>query len=1385
MKRLASFWLTVFSFLALSAGSRAFSQASLWSYGMERDTVAATHVYSSATTLNIAAGDTLNNLWLQSGDIHIELAELADMRDTPAEQTGFEIGFDFPFGRKTMTHFGLTGGGFVFFSEDATFTPAVELQWQNQMVEVQDYIYFELKALSSSFYGYYYTWMDPSIAVAGQDAKVQYEVATQAGSTGGEVDTLFVRYDNLLIYDKFGTDSLKVSFEYAFMENGEFSFTVISMENGETESDEETGANFFGFSFGAYASSLDEAIFLQDDYATAESGTIGTMVVTSEEAPVSGLRYRFSLPETCQVVSGVTMREWDVEVAATSIEFTSNTEWYGTDATKALFILSEDSVLKGGNLPVDGTAYASGDVIGTSAGVKLAEYSPYGYTFFEDGGEIAGLKPMTTYYAHVFPYNDACAGGPLYNFNEILRDTITTLMPAPSSAEVLSFGLDSIALAIEAFQDCHYLLAWSPTQIDASGDLSIDPREEAFVAGDSIEFYSYGSGYTYLYVLEPNSEEKQVVLNDLSSGTDYYFYVWSTNPEGTQFSSEALSVSAATEYELTAEIDFESASGSSQDVAGWTFDQENDYEFFVTEDETMGKMLVVQSTTAMDESFEQVTSTSMAVSPVINKGDYDSVAPIIDFYFYTSSWMSNSPSRPQQGDTVFIQYKNTDAGEWTDLAFVTQGAEVASNGTFRFEAPAFGPGATHQLRFIVRSSVVPGASGALYVGIRKITVEPLLSCKKVENLAIDEEALSFNAAALVWEDANRPFAEAFQVRYRKSGSEQWQAPVYAQETRMELSSLDTNAAYVAEIRSVCGANDTSLAREIEFSTFSTLPYVFELVQEGYSSALPADLEIKTGVLTDEAVDFAELSDPELEKFSWAVVPTSDYSGEYLGITSIAESYMGPNVNNPMWLKFPTLAVGDQQGTARISMSLSGRMLDYYYESHDPQFTEKDQFKVLVSTDGKFSTASVVDSIDLSLLRLDTVKDFFFDIPVDGPAKLYVALYTNFNIEDKIESESEHSLWVNAFGIDWESFFCPAVTNIRQSNLTKTSVDISWSGESLEYAVIYKPRAVEVIPDTLYTEESSCTLDSLTPGTAYEYFIVGYCEPGRLNPSEPSETRYFNTVAECLVPTIEVIDGSVTWQSATFAMSSEEKTRMLNIYAQNLTAYPGINYFIDTERDTLTVTGLYAAINIPYYARVRAICAVGDSSAWSEPVSFTTLPLPACGTPTGLDSKVDLEARTATLSWTNGENNQYQLLMHKTAEAPVFDSVGAEGTSYTIYDLTLNTTYVWRLRGVCEDGLLVSEIAESDFSTKESAIESVNGFNGLKVRVSNNQIIVENPDNLYLKAIEVFAADGKLQRTYPVNSSENVFIYHDLQKGMALIRVIGADDETATYKAVIL
>ena len=84
MKRLASFWLTVFSFLALSAGSRAFSQASLWSYGMERDTVAATHVYSSATTLNIAAGDTLNNLWLQSGDSHIELAELADMRDTPS-----------------------------------------------------------------------------------------------------------------------------------------------------------------------------------------------------------------------------------------------------------------------------------------------------------------------------------------------------------------------------------------------------------------------------------------------------------------------------------------------------------------------------------------------------------------------------------------------------------------------------------------------------------------------------------------------------------------------------------------------------------------------------------------------------------------------------------------------------------------------------------------------------------------------------------------------------------------------------------------------------------------------------------------------------------------------------------------------------------------------------------------------------------------------------------------------------------------------------------------------------------------------------------------------------------------------------------------------------
>lgn len=215
-----------------------------------------------------------------------------------------------------------------------------------------------------------------------------------------------------------------------------------------------------------------------------------------------------------------------------------------------------------------------------------------------------------------------------------------------------------------------------------------------------------------------------------------------------------------------------------------------------------------------------------------------------------------------------------------------------------------------------------------------------------------------------------------------------------------------------------------------------------------------------------------------------------------------------------------------------------------------------------------------------------------------------------------------------------------------------------------------------------------------------------------------------------------------------------------------------------------MTGLFAELEFPYYAQVRAICSPGDSSAWSERVEFTTEPLPECGTPSNLKADVDVEGKTATLTWKMGVNNDYVMLLTKEASAAKFDTTGSYAESFIMRDLKLNTTYTWKLTGYCDD-YIQSQEASATFSTEATATESVNGFAGsLRVFAENHQLVVENPEGQFIRALEVYSLDGKLLETYSANTYENVFVVTDVMQRMVLVRVIGSVNRYATYKVLL-
>lgn len=360
--------------------------------------------------------------------------------------------------------------------------------------------------------------------------------------------------------------------------------------------------------------------------------------------------------------------------------------------------------------------------------------------------------------------------------------------------------------------------------------------------------------------------------------------------------------------------------------------------------------------------------------------------------------------------------------------------------------------------------------------------------------------------------------------------------------------------------------------------------------------------------------------------------------------------------------------------------------------------------------------------------------------------------------------------------------CTPATSLRATHLMATSVDLSWKGNGLSYAVIYAPRVGDIKADTLYTEQTSVSLTDLIPNTPYSVYVVSYCGAEYTLPSGPSATAYFNTPVLCSAPRIEVVEGSVTWQGVHLAIDAPVPDCQLRVIPKDEDC-PVAEYRVNTSKDTVKLYGMIDCENITYQAIARSLCLV-DTSEWSEPVEFTTLPKPECGEPSNLWVGVAEGGRSATAHWTAGEKNKSWLLMHKEKDAQRYDSLpNVRETSSTFYGLKPNTVYTWRVQASC-DHYLYSDLVYGEFNTADVSLSSAQFADKLRMRVDANQIEIGNADGVYIKTLEVISMDGKRLKTYTIHSSDNVLIPHTLPFGPAVFRITGEGGQTAVYKLMI-
>ena len=575
------------------------------------------------------------------------------------------------------------------------------------------------------------------------------------------------------------------------------------------------------------------------------------------------------------------------------------------------------------------------------------------------------------------------------------------------------------------------------------------------------------------------------------------------------------------------------------------------------------------------------------------------------------------------GDTIYIQYKGVSENTWKALSTVTAANATAGNNTV--DIPSIYSSEDFNFRFVAVSTVAAGEDGYANAAIREIRVESI--CRSISSEPEVSQIMS-DRVVLSWDDEdNTPRAAAYHLRYRLSENEAWTGRI-SKNRSYTFTGLKANTSHTIEVAAVCAAGDTSDYVDVSFTTLRGLPYEFVLAsKEGSQNpdTLPEGVTLKTGALPVGGT--ASLTEPDMEKTVWT--PVQKGTAVYAGLEVSA------SLNNPLWLNLPVLSSGMSRGKARLSLKLSA------WDASEQQatFSQNDTLLVLFSTNNTFNRSNTKLQVDLNEVTLQG-NTFNIDFDVEN-SYLYWAIYTNLQTAGNV-------LFIDSLHIEWTELYCNAATGLRQSNLDKRSVDISWTGEGEEYGIFYNDRNTDKW-DTVYTHETTYTLDNLLPETPYQYYIVVYCDADRIKQSDRSTTRYFQTEMECEVPTLEVVEGSETWQGVTVITKSNVQTREFYVEPQDHTDCSEHYTASNGKKDTVNISGLVYCGGIPYFIKARSLCP-RDTSDWSEVKEFTTLPRPECGVPTNLKAEVNAAAKTATLSWTAGVNNLAWTVFYRVGNA---------------------------------------------------------------------------------------------------------------------------------------
>lgn len=1218
------FWALLISILCKHI---AFAQCDLYPFTERQDVYTA--LPADATKTTIESGTLLDFILLSDGT----RVPFPDGNSTIAADKAFALGFDFLFGGKTYDRLVISANGFIILGEKGQDQIAIEGVSSDGNMDLPDH----------------------AIGLAGKDSWGDFVCkgvdGTAISHKTGE-GTFAIEFNKIAYINEEREKRADLTYTLTLsQDNGvAFCFGDINFPNdnrdvmftmGLRENEDHVHYRVPNDDRVAIGWSYDFIDWRMTSYS--KKNAAGQLMIGKlQEAGAfpSGTTWHFSTPKPCETPN--TQFEFDDQMMIDNWgDLICNVTVTSPDPNcdGAIVTLSLDEP---DETPITHITDIQDDII-------------YNHDFPKSGWlfEEIDVEPNDIYYMAVYPYNYRCTGDTV--FGPMSYKRIVTPTTAPDELAIASCDNEAIELEATANDEDQDIAVVVTPFLDFETShvygedhgLFGSPRSDMKV-GDTLRLADGSFGGVVFYIGEADGT---IRYTDIEPHTIYYFAAFSKGT-GDRYSETYASAMTITPAAFPFEDDFKQQPYG-EGLLGW--------------DGTDGFTLVARNRTG-------IISASANDEPNITLPAMTLPAKEIRLALtYNMSYLSNHMTYGiirenwSETDSIIVEISQN-GGDFQPLYAIDRfNADNFISSTPINRIIPLTITASAEARLRVRWKVDFEENPTLKIENVRLSETPV--CDYPVFVNIQDNSITSESVTFDWEPGISEESR-WRISYAEmdGNTPQWSEPEEVAEHPYSLDHLNHNTTYQIRVQAACNLGVYSdWTYSSEFTTTWNIPMKedFNNLKDDGNPYRPTVI-LNSGWLLKIAdlKDTVDLGNVKENAYNKPVEITEWKYSTVKKIISNGSLMYKCSYKRHSWVELPELDFGDGTEGNRLAFDLAvassqGDPVDsvaqdtyvyIFYASEGEKYLAKDSLLVLDKT-ALDEACKETKRFTVSLDKLKGRHRLAFFMTATSsyfPPEIYL---------DNIEVYAT----------------CAAAKDLVYADLTESSATISWRLDPYvaEWTVkVESPNGEQ----SFTTTDNAYALTNLRPATTYTVSVSHLCGDDR---TAWRSVTFTTGGTPCNIVTGMTAE-NITTKTASLKWTGEADAYRLQIRKANTDEWAVFN----STQTTYTVENLTAAT--AYEWRVQSVCgeAAGDTSAYSETTSFTTLE-ETCFPPQGL-TVTDINFRSATLKWTGDADGNYEISYKTATETAYEHTMEISGTSVQINDLKAKESYSFRIRTLCSE-----------------------------------------------------------------------------------------------------